>query len=526
MKREDSNDVKEIICKERSPKVAAEMVKIEPKEFENVEATNLLYDDLLSDGVDKTIVKNYGKLDVNTPKQEDKELTPELKKEFESPQHLKEYKEETDYPPESETSKDEDVLDLHANESELKTELEKSEVLAPLPEKSKWEIDDDLSTMSNETQKEGKQERNGKVTTEVLKRAENAIFAKAINAIRPIEIKKISMDRAKLYSGEKEQRKSEEDIRNIQVTISSAFEEETQPMIENVKVESEIQKPPPRLSVKERLGVKVDDLERIVKVSYDRNRSRSLSPLSKRARDERLHLDRRVEPTDRRGDRLRHERDRYHRNYRNLDRSEFRRREEYLRRERERRERERSRSKKEETKRKRTRSRSESKEHKHRKKDKKQKRDKGKKHKRDEKEETKTKPEDKSDKRETSIKPKSATDRRKPTLDEANFEPDYDLESESEKEDKKSLKEPVIEEKRIKPEEKEQKESSSSDSSDSSSEDDRKRKKHRKHKKKKSRKETSSSSSSSNSDSSEEERERKRKKHKKKQKKRKKSKHK
>lgn len=41
-----------------------------------------------------------------------------------------------------------------------------------------------------------------KVTNEVLKRAENAIFARAINAIRPIEIKKICPERQKLYSNE------------------------------------------------------------------------------------------------------------------------------------------------------------------------------------------------------------------------------------------------------------------------------------------------------------------------------------
>ncbi|KAI4457124.1 retinoblastoma-binding protein 6 [Holotrichia oblita] len=520
-KREtNENDAAEkLVVKEKDDKKDEKRIEVNiPKvqeiiKVEKTEEKPDLYDDLLSDGVDKSIMKNYGKLDAII-KQDEREKTPEItSKRIEE----NEFKEENEYPPESETSKDEDVLDIHANEAELKAELEKSEVLAPLPEKSKWEIDEDLSTTSIETQKEGKQDRNGKVTTEVLKRAENAIFAKAINAIRPIEIKKISMDRAKLYSGEKEKDRKgdEQDIRNIQVTISSSFDEEiVQPStLETVKVESEIQKPPPRLSVKERLGVKVDDLERIVKVSYDRNRSRSLSPLSKRARDERLHVDRRMD------DRGRHERDRYHRSFRNLDRTEFRRREEFLRRERERRDEmrrdERSRSRKDEVKRKRTRSRSESKEHKHRKKDKKQKKEKIKKHKREDKDDSKSKDEVKVDKRETSLKPKSATDRRKPTLDEANFEPDYDLESESEKEDvKKSPKEINVEDekRRINKAEDKEKESSSSDSSSSSSEDDRKRKKHRKHKKKKSRKETSSSSSSSDTDSSEEERERRNKK--------------
>jgi len=53
-----------------------------------------------------------------------------------------------------------------------------------LPEPSKWEkSEDEGETSRDEPPKKSEEERP--VTVEVLKRAENAIFKKAINAIRP-----------------------------------------------------------------------------------------------------------------------------------------------------------------------------------------------------------------------------------------------------------------------------------------------------------------------------------------------------
>ncbi|XP_022904042.2 E3 ubiquitin-protein ligase RBBP6 isoform X1 [Onthophagus taurus] len=447
-----------------------------------------LYEDFLQEGVDTKLIENY----IKTEKDPQGSKTPEMKHQEE------EVKENIEFPPENETCKDEDVLDIHANELELKSELDK-EVLAPLPEKSRWELEDDGSP-TMDTKLDGKQERSGKVTNEVLKRAENAIFAKAINAIRPIEIKKISVDRAKLYSDQKKP----EELRTISTTNFNFEEEISDPN----KIESEIQKPP-RLSVKERLGVKVDDIDRIVKVSFDRNRSRSLSPLSKRTRDDPIQMGRNIEIESRN----RYEKSskdisdqRYGRNFNPRSNADHERRP--------------HRSgvkidgRKDDPKRKRSTSRSASKEHKHKKKDKKQKKDhRSRKHKKD----------DKEDEKKEEIPQVKTTEKRKPTLDEANFEPDYDLESESEKEEIKVTTDDL---KKVINKIEEKKESSSSDSSDSSSEEERKKKKHRKHKKKRSRKDSTSSSSSSDSDSSEEEKERKRKKHKKKQKKKKKSKHK
>lgn len=82
-------------------------------------------------------------------------------------------------------------------------------ILASIPEPSKWEKedpternDDEIELHANEKFLEKEEEINKgskMVTNEVLKRAENAIFQKAINAIRPMEIKKTGDSRKVLY---------------------------------------------------------------------------------------------------------------------------------------------------------------------------------------------------------------------------------------------------------------------------------------------------------------------------------------
>lgn len=115
-----------------------------------------------------------------------------------------------------------------------------------------------LSTLPADYTKSERPEKNAKVTNEVLKRAENAIFAKAINAIRPIEIKKISLDRAKLYAGDRPSPDGN-DGRSRQGTIITSGNGGDD--VEEVAVSTaDIALPPitkPRLSVKERLGCKV-----------------------------------------------------------------------------------------------------------------------------------------------------------------------------------------------------------------------------------------------------------------------------
>ncbi|KAK5641048.1 hypothetical protein RI129_009595 [Pyrocoelia pectoralis] len=527
-----------------------------------------LYGDLLSEGIDSNVIENYGKLkDAHFAKDEERSECAD-----------KTSSKNDDGRDEGELSYDEDsekdILELHTNEADLKTDIDiKNEMLAHLPERSKWEVEDELLPPGSLGYGRGdgkldRLEKSGKVTNEVLKRAENAIFAKAINAIRPIEIKKISLDRAKLYSGERDRDKKSDDlrddVRNIHVTITGVggFDDDVVP-IEAADVTK------PRLSVKERLGCKVDDLDRIVKIEkpYDRNRSRSLSPLSRRAGELSRNLgqgERRIEIDDRkrfdsRGDKGR---DRHHRSFRG-DREprlgmrrdvkrDFYRERDYRKIDRriDRKEPFRSRSrgrvpektrdideKRNRDRKKTSKSRSRSAEtDKRKRRDRKdKKKDKTKRHRKDDDDKESAKSSKNEDEKVT--KAKSATDKRKPTLDEANFEPDYDLESEPEKDDGVKKEEKVEKVKKRSgsqsPEDEVAKkkskveESSSSYSSDSSSDEDRRKKKHRKHKKKRDRKDTSSSSESdSDSDSSDEEKDKRKRKHKKKLKKKKKSKHK
>ncbi|KAF5299439.1 hypothetical protein FQA39_LY11585 [Lamprigera yunnana] len=571
-------DIKsDFIDEERKSEIAYENKReLSPK----LEDNHDLYGDILSEGIDNTVIENYGKL---------RDVPDDVvSNNTESSDHVEKISKD-DSRDEGELSCDEsekDILELHTNEAELKADLDnQKEVLAPLPERSKWEVDDDALASGSSLHNRGdnkldRLEKSGKVTNEVLKRAENAIFAKAINAIRPIEIKKISLDRAKLYSGERDRDKKSDDIRddvrNIQVTIAgdTGFDDDVIP-VEAVEVSK------PRLSVKERLGCKVDDLDRIVKIDkpYDRNRSRSLSPLSRRAGELNRNLgqgERRIEIEDRKrvDSKILYAekgRDRHHRQFRlereprrDLSRRENRDVKRDFRRDRERdyrkderrterkdvarfrsdgrgNDRSRDEDKKNRDKRKFSKSPSTSNEKDRRKrKDKKEKKkEKTKKHKKDDDDKESYKSA-KNESDEKSVKLKPTTDKRKTTLDEASFEPDYDLESESEKEDgmkrikeekakKRSVSQSAEEETiKKKPKVEEKKcESSSSDSSDSSSDDGKKKKKHRKHKKKKSRKDSSSSSESdSDSDSSEDEKDKRKRRHKKKLRKKRKSKHK
>lgn len=102
------------------------------------EKTDDLYGDL-SEGIDNTVVESYGKvleegeIDVGHEEElacDELDATPpEAKPEVDEKEDIVLFHEERD------------VLDLHVTEAELKAhDLDKSEVLAPLPEKSKWEV--------------------------------------------------------------------------------------------------------------------------------------------------------------------------------------------------------------------------------------------------------------------------------------------------------------------------------------------------------------------------------------------------
>ncbi|KAK0161701.1 hypothetical protein PV327_008120 [Microctonus hyperodae] len=160
------------------------------------------------------------------------------------------------------------------------TDSKKDEFLAPMPELSKWERDDNNTEKLDETVIDSSSENiliqdeskpTKVVTSEVLKRAENAIFQKAINAIRPIEIKKISDSRKMLYQNPENKNLDlgiNRDIRkNVNVTIDVSKNERnveiTEPFKKSKLDRSKFRIPsethsPTRLSVRDRLGEKVE----------------------------------------------------------------------------------------------------------------------------------------------------------------------------------------------------------------------------------------------------------------------------
>lgn len=190
----------------------------------------------------------------------------------------------------------------------------KDEFLAPIPELSKWERDetiekpDDNNASESPTEKiqrEDEPKSTKMVTSEVLKRAENAIFQKAINAIRPIEIKKISESRKILYQNPEPKvletvepaAANREPRKSVNVTINVGRNERnveiTEP-VKKAKLDRTKFKPvpetaysPTRLSAKERLGEKIEEgkerkispikgfLERRDMKSENQSRSRS-----------------------------------------------------------------------------------------------------------------------------------------------------------------------------------------------------------------------------------------------------------
>lgn len=194
------------------------------------------------------------------------------------------------------------ILDIHTTvdfeetdlpESESETVNMKSSATEDsfvLPEPSKWEREDDtvaekckyISLNSNkgfffiflfslhisialvDTLPTDDQ---AKVTNEVLKRAENAIFARAINAIRPIEIKKICPERQKLYSNEVTGEHDKSPLSTPSAHVEKPSDDVLQITVLNTEQERSVEiksgrqqrtKTPPR-SIKERLGKKLND---------------------------------------------------------------------------------------------------------------------------------------------------------------------------------------------------------------------------------------------------------------------------
>lgn len=146
------------------------------------------------------------------------------------------------------------ILDIHEYETDFDDNNFKLQDVANklVPETSKWEIEDQActSTQLGADKLDNSQTQlpaDNKVTSDVIVRAEKAIFARAINAIRPIEVrtKSVSKERStKCFTDD------HENIRNIQITLPVNINKDRS--IE-VKTENNEKKK----SIKDRLGSKV-----------------------------------------------------------------------------------------------------------------------------------------------------------------------------------------------------------------------------------------------------------------------------
>lgn len=161
------------------------------------------------------------------------------------------------------------ILDINPN-----IDLEMDDYVTP--EVSKWEREEYKSATSldnSEVDIAGDSKKNSeeKVTSEILKRAEHAIFARAISAIRPVENKKIkSVQEHEVSSARKESspiaclnKKSDTSIelKTFQVTVPANESGSRSVEIKTPECRRETvkKKSPMRTSIKNRLGIKVVD---------------------------------------------------------------------------------------------------------------------------------------------------------------------------------------------------------------------------------------------------------------------------
>lgn len=161
------------------------------------------------------------------------------------------------------------ILDINPN-----IDLEMDDYVAP--EVSKWEREEYKSATSldnSEVDLAGDTKKNSeeKVTSEILKRAEHAIFARAISAIRPVENKKVkSVQDHEVSSARKESspiacvtKKNDTSIelKAFQVTVpaNESGNRSVEIKTPECKRETVKKKSPMRTSIKNRLGIKVVD---------------------------------------------------------------------------------------------------------------------------------------------------------------------------------------------------------------------------------------------------------------------------
>lgn len=146
------------------------------------------------------------------------------------------------------------VLDIHEYETDFDDNSFKHRDNSNklVPEASKWELEDPgvSAVQFGDDKSEGKLSQNNtdnKVTNDVIVRAEKAIFARAINAIRPLEARKksVSKERSSKCYGD-----DNDNMRNIQITLPVNISKER-----SIEVKSESSEK--KKSIKDRLGSKI-----------------------------------------------------------------------------------------------------------------------------------------------------------------------------------------------------------------------------------------------------------------------------
>lgn len=193
-------------------------------------------------------------------------------------------------PAESQAFKRSDsVLDINPHIDDL----ELDEWIAPEVEVSKWEREEIKSSTSldNSEADVGVSEvkkPEEKVTSEILKRAENAIFARAISAIRPMENKKVkALQESEMTLSRKEtsplpslvKRSDDAKLQAFQVTVpandSGTRSVEIKTTVIGGRDTSRSKKSPLRTSIKNRLGIKVVERKSRTKTPSPKRRLQS-----------------------------------------------------------------------------------------------------------------------------------------------------------------------------------------------------------------------------------------------------------
>lgn len=156
-----------------------------------------------------------------------------------------------------------DILDYETEFDDLNSHgQQKLKNIAPVPEPSKWEIDDHNICVASQiislepkdgTDYQNEKLSNEKVTNEVLRKAENAIFARAIKAIYPFDKTDGNNDNQRVYSESLPRTVPKDKIKNFEITVPTSNSQERSVQIKDESSHS----PKVVKSVKERLGSKV-----------------------------------------------------------------------------------------------------------------------------------------------------------------------------------------------------------------------------------------------------------------------------